>query len=161
MRAVPLVSPGLSARCLSACRLPFPVPARCSCASVYAGRGVSTQCGARGGGRRCPFCAALYRHCRMLSLADAPTFLSGCPWGPQPCLLGHPFLAVVARALVRCSVLFCVPVSRPAPCRFADSSSLAALWAVTIAEIIIFTLCGAIMYHYIGASPAAALARYS
>lgn len=42
-----------------------------------------------------------------------------------------------------------------------NSSSLAALWAVTIAEIIIFTLCGAIMYHYIGASPAAALARYS
>ena len=25
-----------------------------------------------------------------------------------------------------------------------------ALWAVTVAEIIVFTLCGAIMYHYIG-----------
>jgi hypothetical protein len=25
-----------------------------------------------------------------------------------------------------------------------------ALWAVTIAEIIVFTLCGAIMYHYVG-----------
>jgi hypothetical protein len=27
----------------------------------------------------------------------------------------------------------------------------AALWAVTIAEMVIFTLCGAIMYHFVGA----------
>ena len=25
-----------------------------------------------------------------------------------------------------------------------------ALWAVTIAEIVVFTLCGSIMYHYVG-----------
>ena len=27
-----------------------------------------------------------------------------------------------------------------------------ALWAISIAEVIVFTLCGAIMYHYVGRS---------
>lgn len=25
-----------------------------------------------------------------------------------------------------------------------------ALWAITIAEVVVFTLCGAIMYHFVG-----------
>lgn len=25
-----------------------------------------------------------------------------------------------------------------------------ALWAVTIAEVVVFTLCGALMYHFVG-----------
>lgn len=29
-------------------------------------------------------------------------------------------------------------------------TTLSALWAVTIAEVVVFTLCGAIVYHFVG-----------
>jgi hypothetical protein len=32
----------------------------------------------------------------------------------------------------------------------AQRPRVAALWAVTLAEIVVFTLCGAIMYHFVG-----------
>ena len=44
-------------------------------------------------------------------------------------------------------------VPRVAPdctCALTTLLALAALWAVTICEIITFTLCGALMYHWVG-----------
>lgn len=35
-------------------------------------------------------------------------------------------------------------------CKEIHQQVLPALWAVTIAEMVVFTLCGALMYHWVG-----------
>ncbi|EEB99736.1 hypothetical protein MPER_00512, partial [Moniliophthora perniciosa FA553] len=52
-------------------------------------------------------------------------------------------------AFLNISYTFIGQITLPSQWGVADNYT-SALWAVTIAEIVVFTLCGALVYHYVG-----------